>query len=300
MKLIRYLFEALFLLILFVISKMLPVHWASNMGGWIGRTVGVRLAASRKALTNIRNAFPDKTDAQAHEILRGMWDNLGRTMMEYPHLAHIGRDRTEIIGKEILDKYKDSPAILFTAHMANWEVCPIAALTQENFKVTSVYRAPNNPFSDKMLLRARTLNGQLQTIPKSRGGTRELVKALQNNVHIGMLIDQKYNEGIEADFFNQPAMTSPAFVQLAQKFECPLIPLKIERLENARFRMTIFDPLEIKGRAVDDIVAQAHGLLESWISDRPSEWLWLHRRWNTVKNANKENTGKEKINKETP
>lgn len=285
MKQIRYLFEALFLLILFSISKMLPVHWSSNMGGWIGRTVGTRLAASRKALTNINNAYPSINKVDAHKILRGMWDNLGRTMMEYPHLEHIGRDRTEIIGQDILDRYKDTPAILFTAHMANWEICPIAAFTQLNFKVTSVYRAPNNPFSDKMLLKARGLKGKLQAIPKSRGGTRELVKALKNNAHIGMLIDQKYNEGVEAQFFGQTAMTSPAYVQLAQKFDCPLIPLKIERLENARFRMTIFESLEIKDKPIEDVIAESHALLESWITERPGEWLWLHRRWKNIKTS---------------
>ena len=280
MKQIRYFFEAVFLGILFILSKFLPAPWASNFGGLIGRTIGPRLAASRKALGNINAALPD---ADAPQILTGMWDNLGRVIMEYPHLEHLARDRTEIIGAGILEQYKDTPAILFTAHLANWEICPIAALIQQNFKVSSIYRAPNNPFSDKILARARSFKGRLKTIPKSKTGTRNLIKALQNNEHIGILIDQKYNEGIEADFFGRPAMTSPAFVQLAQKFNCPLIPLRIERINGAQFKMTILPPLnsqiDIQNESVEEIVTKAHTLLEEWITDRPSEWLWLHRRW---------------------
>ncbi len=281
MKKIRYAFEALFLLLLFLFSKILPVQWASGFGGWIGDVIGMRLAASRKAHTNLKAALPDMSDGERQDIVRGMWNNLGRVMMEYPHLEHIGRDRTEIIGTEILEQYKDRPAILFTAHLANWEVCPIAALTQQDFKVTSIYRAPNNPFSDKMLLRARTLGSKLRTIPKSKSGTRHLIKALKNNEHIGVLIDQKYNEGVKADFFGQPAMTSPAFVQLAQKFDCPLIPLKIERLNGCAFKMTILPPLDIKDKPVEDVINHSHALLEGWITDHPAQWLWLHRRWNS-------------------
>ena len=280
MRYIRYILEALLLLLVLIISKILPVDWASNMGGWIGRTIGPRLAASRKARTNLKAALPD---ADADKIISGMWDNLGRVMMEYPHLRHIGRDRTEIVGGDILNQYKDTPAIIFTAHLANWEVCPIAAMTQKDFKVSSVYRAPNNPFSDKMLHRARSLQNKLQTIPKSKTGMRNLVKALQENAHIGILIDQKYNEGIEADFLRHPAMTSPAFVQLAQKFNCPLIPLKIERINGTNFKMTILPPLDIQNKSVETVINEAHALLEEWIKDRPEQWLWLHRRWDSKK-----------------
>lgn len=283
MKQLRYILEALLLGFILLLSKSIPVTWASGFGGWVGRTIGPRLAASRKAHANATAAFPHKSKLEIDKIIKDMWDNLGRVMMEYAHLPHIGRDRTEIIGTEILKQYQDKPAILFSAHLANWEVCPIAAMTQENFKVSSVYRAPNNPFSNKMLHNARSLKNTLHTIRKSKTGTRHLVKALNENAHIGILIDQKYNEGIAADFFGRAAMTSPAFVQLAQKYNCPLIPLKIERISGPNFKMTILPPLEIQNKSVEDVVDESHALLEEWITAQPSQWLWLHRRWETLK-----------------
>jgi KDO2-lipid IV(A) lauroyltransferase len=240
------------------------------------------LAASRKAINNIKSAMPELTDDEANKIVTGMWDNLGRVMMEYPHLEHIGRDRTEIFGRSALESYRGKPVIFISGHLGNWECCPPAMLLQLNYKNHPVYRAPNNPFSDWLLKRARTLKGELSAVPKSKSGTRHLVKILKNNQGIGMLIDQKYNEGIAADFMGRPAMTSPIFGQLAQKFDCPLVPLQIERLGNTpNFRITVHDPIPTKDRPVEDIVADSHDILEKWIKKHPAQWLWLHRRWDS-------------------
>ena len=106
-----------------------------------------------------------------------------------------------------------------------------------------------------------------------------MVETLRDGGALGILIDQKYNEGLAIPFFGRPAMTSPAFVQMAQKTNCPLIPVRGERLPGAHFRVTIYPPLNITEQGVEDAIAQAHMLLEEWISERPGQWLWLHRRW---------------------
>jgi len=289
-KKIRYILEASLLYLLMSISKLLPVNWASGFGGWVGRLVGPRLAASRKATTNIKESFPHKSDIEHNEILSGMWDNLGRVMMEYPHLKHISRDRTEIINADILKKYKDKPAIVIAAHQGNWEICPPAMFLQHQIVSTPIYRAPNNALTDKMLLKARSLNGKIKAIPKSKTGTRKIVQNLQDGKFLGVLIDQKYNEGVPADFFGRPAMTSPIFVQLAEKFKCPIIPLRLERLNGASFRITVFEPLDTSNKTTDDVIKMSHNLLEEWITKKPEQWLWLHRRWDSK--YLKQNTGK--------
>ncbi len=279
MKNLRYFFEGVFLRVIFFIFKLMPVDMASNIGGAIGRIIGPRLAASRKALKNVSASFPDKNPTEHQAIVKSMWDNLGRVIAEYPHLEQIGRERTTIIGGEILDVQKDSATILITGHLANWEVCPIAAHIQHGYDVTSIYRPPNNKTADTVLMKCRSLGGKLKTIPKALSGTRQIIKTLNDKGHIGILIDQKYNEGVEAQFFNRPAMTSPAFAQLAHKFKCPLVPLKIVRNKGANFTMTILEPLDITGQSETEIIKTSHDLLEEWISETPAQWLWLHRRW---------------------
>lgn len=276
----RYGLEAFVLILFYGLCDLLPPAAASALGGWIGRHVGPRLAASRKARTHLRDSLPELTDTQVEQHIADMWNNLGRVMAEYPHLSDIGAHRVTLKGAEhIKDSLSQNrPVILFGAHLANWEVMAPAVYHQIGLKPGLVYRAPNNPVSDRLLDYARTLHGVLKTLPKSKSGTRQLVQALKNGESIGILIDQKYNEGIPVPFFGRPAMTSPAFVQLARKYQATLIPFSCVRKPGCRFEITFEAPLD-----TDDedsvIMRRAHTRLESWIENRPGEWMWLHRRW---------------------
>lgn len=280
MKNIRYLLEAAPIHVLVLLFKLLPAETASNLGGFIGRTIGPRLAASRKAIKHVETSLPA---ADTQTIVKGMWDNLGRTIAEYPHLKTIIENHTEVHGylPEGVKQF-----VFFSGHLANWEMSATGMLHFFGITPQLIYRAPNNPYLQNILDECRSLQGTISTIPKSSKGARDMMRALQNGESLGILIDQKYNEGIAADFFGQPAMTSPAFVQLAQKFDLPLIPVRPERINGCQFRITVYPPIETKNRSIDDVVSDAHTLLEQWITERPDQWLWLHRRWNSRKLKN--------------
>ena len=113
-----------------------------------------------------------------------------------------------------------------------------------------------------------------------------MMAALKQGRVLGMLIDQKYNEGLAVPFFGQPAMTNPVFVQMAQRYNGFLIPARAERLGGAHFRLTLHPPLALADQAghprtAEDVLAEAHRLLEEWIRERPEQWLWIHKRWDS-------------------
>ncbi|QQG35136.1 MAG: lysophospholipid acyltransferase family protein [Micavibrio aeruginosavorus] len=280
MKQFRYILESLVLLAFYGLCDILPAAAASGMGGWIGRHIGPRLAASRKARKNLQDSLPQLDDAAQDQAIRAMWDNLGRVIAEYPHLETIGRHHVELQGVEVIRHAlsQSQPVILFGAHLANWEVMAPALLDKTGLKLGLVYRAPNNPVSDRLLDYARSLHGKLETIPKSRAGTRRLVQTLKEGNSIGILIDQKYNEGVSVAFFGRPAMTSPAFVQLARKYDACLIPFRCRRNNGCDFTVTFESPLSLDGDEID-VIARAHARLEDWIAQKPGDWMWLHRRW---------------------
>lgn len=282
---LRYGLEAIFLSLILVIFRILPAHAASNFGGWIGRTIGPRLAASRKARRNLERAMPELDEARKDEIIRGMWDNLGRIIAEYPHLEHLSKN-TEIIGTEHLEAALKNPkgAIFFGAHFGNWEINAPAILTQYDQAIDITYRAPNNPWSDKLLMNARAMGGRIIGHSKSRKGGKGMIDAIKQGGFLGILIDQKYNEGISVPFFGIEAMTNPFFVQLAQKHGCAVLPIRNTRLEGSKFSLTVYEALGVltpddQPRPVEDVIADAHALLEDFIRETPEQWLWLHRRW---------------------
>ena len=92
------------------------------------------------------------------------------------------------------------------------------------------------------------------------------------------------NDGIAVPFFGRDAMTAPALARLGLRFRCPIVPIRTERLDGARFRFTVLPPLEMAdtGDQAADVLTtmtRVNATIESWVRARPEQWLWLHRRW---------------------
>lgn len=266
----------------------LPPKTAANLGGFIARSIGPRIAASRKARRQIARIWPNMTDARIRTIEKGMWNNLGRVLAEYPHLHAIARRHSRVVGMEHMEQARaEGKNIQFlSAHLANWEMNPVGFYHATGEKMGLVYRAPNNPLVRKLLDRMRGLNGKFVTIPKSRAGNRVLIETYKAGLNIGVLIDQKYNEGIPVPFLGFPAMTSTAFVTLAQKYNYALIPARTVREANGDYMMEMYPQLSLfdesgSARPPEVVIAEIHTLLEQWIVEHPEQWLWLHRRWSS-------------------
>jgi Kdo2-lipid IVA lauroyltransferase/acyltransferase len=273
--------------LLFGAFAVLPLDCASALGGTIGRLIGPFLGISRQARRNVRNALPGLSESDIAAVIRGMWDNLGRVAAEYPHLRNIrvfdpaGRVQTH--GFEHMDRAVAAGRrmIIFSGHIANWEIGMLAAV-QYGISVTQIYRAANNRLVDRMITRFRGDAGKL--IPKGAIAARLAIATLRRGAHLTMLADQKMNDGIPVPFFGRPAMTAPALAALALRFDCDVLPARVERLGGAHFRLTVFPPLPLprSGDSHADAAAlmtQVNAILESWIRDRPEQWFWVHRRW---------------------
>ena len=266
---------------------LLNKQTASNLGGWLGRNVGPWIGVSKTAKNNLRLAFPDWSEEQLNQTVRAVWDNFGRTVFEFPHLPAFTCDGPnpdiEVIGVDIIERLRDDglPGFFFSAHLANWEVLALTAL-HHGIDLDLIYRAPNNPMVEDLLQKRHPGNGEL--IPKGPSGARRLLTRLSAGKHFGIMIDQKMNDGISIPLFGRPAMTAPGLAQLAFKSDCPVVPSRVTRLGAARFRVIIEEPLKFNRSAdkqadIEAAMIRVNVILESWIRERPGEWLWLHNRW---------------------
>jgi len=119
-----------------------------------------------------------------------------------------------------------------------------------------------------------------ELIPKGLVAARRAIAALRRDTHLTLLADQKMNDGIPVPFFGRPATTAPALAVLALRFDCDVLPARVERLDGARFRLTVLPPLPLprSGEPYADaaaLMAGGNATLEEWIRDRPGQWLWL-------------------------
>ncbi|SCA55854.1 Lauroyl/myristoyl acyltransferase [Candidatus Terasakiella magnetica] len=275
---------------LFFVMGLLPIDLASAIGGAIARTIGPKLKVTRIARDNLQKAFPDKTAQEIEQIIFKMWENLGRVAFEFPQVSKMNvysdPDRFEVVGAEniALLEGDDQCGIFFSGHLANWEFCALGcAQHSPPVPVHLIYREPDNAHMRKLFAK-RKPTPECGLIPKGSKGAREALNVLKKGGHLAMLVDQKMNDGISVPFFGREAMTAPAIAQFALKYDCPIVPVRIERLGGVKFRITFFEPMEINktGNRKDDmllIMTEINKMLEDWISERPEQWLWLHRRW---------------------
>lgn len=285
--LIRHPIEAVLAYFIVWIFTILPVEKASAFAGWLIRNIGPLSGAHRTGHKNLAKAYPNNTRAQNTEILKGVWDNFGRDMGEYPHLAKIKiyeDPRFEIIGAEYIDQIRDDgkPAIIFGAHLASWEVA-IMGMSQRGLRVTQMYRATNNPYVDKLVRRTQEGIGK-EVLNKGPNDARRILEILNQGEHLFLLVDQKMNRGMAIPFFGRDAMTAPAGARMAIRYNCPFLPVRVERLGGFRFRITYYPPLEVSntGDLNDDLhetLCRMNGMIESWVRERPEQWLWIHNRW---------------------
>ncbi|MFG1347208.1 lipid A biosynthesis lauroyl acyltransferase [Xanthobacter autotrophicus DSM 431] len=264
---------------------------AGGMAFW-ARSLGPFFSVSKVARRNLTAAFPEKSSSEINALMRGVWANMGRLAAEFAQQdrlwdydpAHPGQGRVEVVGAEIFQRLRDDgrPALFFTAHTGNWEMCAIAGA---KFDVPGgvLYRAPNNRRAAAMIeeMRSGTMPGLIRA---GRDAGRQMARMLAEGEHLGMLVDQYWTGGPEVTFFGRRCATNPTLARLARQFDCPVHGMRVIRLPNARFRVEITQeiplPRDAEGRI--DVVGAMQavtGVIEGWVREYPDQWLWLHRRW---------------------
>ena len=279
-----YFLEGSFLLLIFIVLRILPLGISSFLMGKLSSLIGPRLGVTKKAYNNIKNVMPEKNEKEITKIIKDMWENLGKVAGEYPHLSKFDPEKNnkiQIYGKKnlLLVKKTKTPAIFFSGHLANWEILPNVAI-KNGVPVLSIFRRPNNPFINFLI---KYIRSNLPMAPKGKEGARQLIYSLKKGRSIGLVIDQKMNDGIEVPFFNKPAMTSDALAQLCLRIKSLVIPVEVERMKNTNFKITFHNPLKItkngQKKTPLQIMTEVNLIMEKWIRKNPGQWLWLHRRW---------------------
>ena len=290
MKIIKYFFEFLSVLSLFSIFKIIGLKNASNLGSFLGQSVGPLFRSKDIIVQNIKIALGNINEDQQKKIIKGMWSNIGRTFAEYVFLKEFKFNRTnfehmKIIGREHLQEIKKSnkPVIFFSGHLGNFELMAME-LDKSGIKTAAIYRPLNNIFLNPIMEYLRMKYICANQIPKGRSGTREVINRFKNGYSIALMVDQRVGEGLKVNFFNRPAQTTTIPAQLALRYGCKLVPISLKRVENIFFEMTVHQPYNISSTGNEDkdiqnITLKINQSIEKMIVKNSNQWLWSHNRW---------------------
>ena len=286
-KNIKNILEYFLLISFYKISKFIGIRFSSLLGGVVLFVYGKFSLKNKIALKNLNKVFPSKNLKQKKIIINRMWFHFGRVIGEYPHLEKINALGSENITIEGLENLtgplkKNKNCLFFSAHLGNWELTS-HPLTELGYTISFIYRPPNNPFVDNLLRRIRKKYG-VNLIRKGPSGAKECIKVLKSNKgNIGMLMDQKMNDGIRANFFGYEVMTASAIARFAIKFKCPIIPAICKRVNGTRFLIKYYPEIKyekiLELESELNIINYLNRYIETWIKESPEQWIWVHNRW---------------------
>jgi len=271
---------------LFGFLRLLGVEGASAFGGGLLRTLGPLTGTQKTVMRNLRIAFPDMDEGERKRLAVDQWEQTGRTFAELAVMDRLTPEsgRIDLVGMERLHAIRDSgrPVVLISGHLANFEVMA-AVIMAAGVPCQVTYRAANNPYVDALIRQSRERYGIKLFAPKG-DGTRELMAGMKRGESIALLVDQKYSQGPEVEFFGQPVNASPGAARMALKFGTVMQPLSVVRLPGVRFRVTAHEPIAVPdtGDKAADVLAgvqAANRFVEDRVREHPVDWFWVHKRW---------------------
>ena len=285
MKQIKYFFQFLFVIIFFSLFKILGFKISSAIGGKLFEIIGPMFRSKKLIHSNIKRAIPDINLQDINKLTKLMWNNYGRVFAEYIFIKDFRSGKidstVEIIGQETLDEIKkiNKPVVFISGHFSNFELMAMH-LEKAGIELSAIYRPLNNIFLNKIIEKIRKNYICKNQIKKGIGGMKKLISLKKNNYSTALMIDQRVSEGIKADFFNQEALTTTIPAQLVKRFDIPVVPIFIERINGINFKITINKPLNFsKETSIKDITIELNQILEKMIISNPEQWIWSHNRW---------------------
>ncbi len=292
---LSYRLEYLALRAIAALVRCLPRTTALALGrnlGRFGRLVQPRRVAI--ASDNLQQAFPEMSETERDAIIHQMFGHLGASFVDMLRLdLYDGLDDLEkyftIEGLEHLQEVINlgRGGIMLSGHVGFWEAgayfVPLLG-TKAGF----VAKPMRNPLVGAYFEKMRTSSGCY--LINSRKGARRIVKTLQQNHLVGLLMDQhvRPKDAVLVPFFGRPAYTTPIITQIAMKLQTPILPSFVYRTEDNRYTVR-FEPmftLDAGDMSEEQIVRNTALLtekIEQGIRRDISQWFWLHRRWRDKK-----------------
>jgi KDO2-lipid IV(A) lauroyltransferase len=280
------------------IFRLPPLGVATHFSAWCWRRLApiINPKRHRRALDNLRIAFPEKSEEEREAIALRHWENLGRVMAETMRIDHIIAEpwRLTIRNPEVFNRYasKLGPIVGASLHMGNWELA-IWPLTIAGANPACVYRSVNNPYVDRYIRYQRRdlYPGGLFGRGKVEGDHGESQKTarlimdfVRRGGRLGVVCDLYDRTGLPVPFFgkNAPTVTIPAMI--ARRTGARIWMSRCLRVGNeSRFEIELKE-LRVPRTAnqADDVkwaTAEMTRQFETWVRETPEQWMWSNRRW---------------------
>lgn len=241
----------------------------------------------RLIVSQLSRCFPDQADPALRALASRSIDTLADGLAAFARIPTLSRGAMEqwvqTEGFEHIEEAfrQGRGMITFTGHLGCWELMAVY-VTRRYPRVSMLVRPLDNPFLDALVSGVRRSGGG--GVIDSRRAFKDGARLLRSNGILGILIDQNFHKGgVFVDFFGQPAATSTLVPILARRTGCAVLPMH-NVWRDGKIHIRCEPPVCLSEQA-DASLAIAQDtqtlttIVEGWVREDPSQWLWLHRRW---------------------
>lgn len=280
------------------IFQALPLEPSARVSAWFWRRLApiVNPKRHQRALDNLRQAFPEKSEAERLAIANAHWENLGRVMVETVRLDDILNepDRIEIKNASVFLRYRDKigPIVGVSLHMGNWELA-VLPLKLAGAEPAAVYRSVNNPYVDRYLRDQRRnlypgglfgRGGVEGDHGESRKTARVIMDYVRRGGRLGMVCDLYDRTGMPVPFFGREAMTQAIGAMIARRVGARIWMARcVRKGTSSRFWIELKE-LRVPRTAdqaadIREAMVEMQRVFEQWVREYPEQWMWSNRRW---------------------
>ena len=286
-KIIKYFLQAALIYFFFIIIKIIGLKFSRIVFSNLFNKIGPLIKSGQVINDNLDKFIGPYNENKKKEIKFKMWENFGKTFVEYLFLKKFRESNSHIKmkGEKILLKIIDEnkPVIFISGHFANFELMSME-LTKKGIKLATIYRPLNNYFLNPFMEYIRSTYVCKHQIKKGLAGVKESINYIKKNFSIALMVDQRVSEGKRLPFFDSMALTTTLPAQLAAKYQLDIVPIYIARDKNDDFEVEIYEPIKMSNKEDNeiskiDLTIKLNKITEKMISREPGHWIWTHNRW---------------------
>jgi KDO2-lipid IV(A) lauroyltransferase len=252
----------------------------------------MRLSGYRKGviLMNLRNSFPDKSEAEIQQLCanyqRYLVDLILETLKTLKTTEQDAREHcvtnTPPWMNELFEKKKSIIVVL--GHYGNWEWAGPSFTLNTKHQLVVIYRPLTHPYFNKMMVGMRTKFGT--RITPVQQTLRDMIASRNEVTATTFIADQTAfpENAYWMTFLNQDTAVFGGPEKLAKKFDYPVVFLNIRRPRRGFYEVDLELMFEHPRETAENEITDAFmRRLERQIIAEPTLWLWSHRRWKYTK-----------------